>query len=114
MSAGFFYLSFVDESRDKGDQFVGATVVDALDAEGALAEAVAMGLVPKGVQVALIELYTQDEANQRIINIDMLPSVSRFLLGRLASREEIEASSGSKPVRKEYVSAFVCKAHANP
>lgn len=113
MSAGFFYLSFVDESLPRGQQFVGATIVDALDAEGALAEAVAMGLVPQGVQVALVELYTQDEANQRITNPDMLPSVSRSLLGRLATRAEIEAS-GSKPLRKESIDAFVCKDHANP
>lgn len=114
MSAGFFYLSMVDESRPEGDRFTGATIVWAKDAVGALEAARDMGLVPKGVQVAMVELHTQDDANQRITDIAMLPDdVVRLLWARLASKAEIEAS-GSKPLQEEDASAFVCKDHANP
>jgi len=114
MSTGFFYLSMVDVGRPEGDRFVGATIVWAKDAVGALEAARSMGLVPKGIQVAMVELHTQDEANQRITDIAMLPDdVVRLLWERLASKAEIEAS-GSKPLREEDASAFVCGDHANP
>jgi len=114
MSRGFFYLSMVDESREKGDQFVGATIVYAPDAAGALEEAKNMGLIPTGVQVAMVELYTQDEANERITDIEMLQKdVVDMLWARFATKAEIEAS-GAKPLPHDQVDAFVCKDHANP
>ena len=115
MSKGFFYLSMVDESRPEGDRFVGATIVDAEDAGGALDTARHMGLVPTGVQVALIELYTQDDANQRITDIAMLPEESvRLLWARRASKAELEAAGGARPLTEEDADAFVCSEHANP
>jgi hypothetical protein len=115
MSAGFFYLSMVDESRPEGDRFVGATIINAEDAVGALETARARALVPQGVQVAMVELYTQDEANQRITTLEMLPAESaRLLWGRIATKAELEGNGGSKPLTRDQADAFVCKDHANP
>jgi|KBSSwiStaDraftv2_1062776.scaffolds.fasta_scaffold1057150_2 hypothetical protein len=116
MSAGVFYLSFVDESRPVGDRFVGATIVYGEDAVGALDTARSMGLVPKGVQVAMVELYTQNEKPQRrITTLDMLPiETVEILWGRIAARAELEAAGGAKPLTDEDADAFVCSEHANP
>ena len=115
MSAGFFYLSMVDVSRPEGDRFVGATIVNAEDALGAIETARERGLVPKGAQVALVELHTKDDANRRITSLDMLPTeVAQMLWGRIATKAEIEAVDGGRPLTKQDLDAFICEDHANP
>jgi len=76
----YFYLSF---ATDAG--FLGATVVEARDAEDAIAVATALGLNPGG-EAAIFEVPPEalDEPDLKA------------LIGRLASREEMIAQGGQR------------------
>jgi hypothetical protein len=82
----FFYLSFCDVERPKGQQFIGATVVEAEDEEGAIERATALGINPGG-EAAIVRL-----------TCERLPEDRANYLDRLVPREEVMADG-------EYVEA---------
>lgn len=68
----FYYLSFCDITRPEGTQFLGATVIEAIDAKDAHAKVTANGTNPGG-EIAIMELNIQsadelDEAAKRYLN----------------------------------------------
>jgi hypothetical protein len=75
---GFYFLSFADEARPEGNDWLGACIVHALDFEDALHEAKAQGVNPGGA-----------------VRGGMLPEfavpLAKPYLGRLLTREEVEA-----------------------
>ena len=74
----FFYISFATDY-----EFLGGTVVEAMDYEGALAEATRRGLNPGG-EAAIVCVPPEAENNQDFLAIR----------DRLASSEEMMASGG--------------------
>jgi hypothetical protein len=110
MSAGLFYLSFVDEARPAGQRFVGATVVHGTDDRTAFENAKAAGLVPSCTETAIVALYTQDDANQRVTSADMLPLLeAAMLVDRFATREEILGEKWKEI--PQGLASYVCKDH---
>jgi hypothetical protein len=76
-----FYLSFADPEKPKGQQFLGATIVEAGTEVLAVAEAWLRGINPGG-EVAIVDLH---------LSPDDLPSECASYLNRLVPREEIFA-----------------------
>lgn len=73
----YFYLSFCDPDRPVGEQFLGATVVEAADDRAALVESFRRGLNPGNCEVMMGQL-------------DGLPDPDPLnLLNRFATREEV-------------------------
>lgn len=101
----FFYLSFCDVTRPKGQHFLGATLVEANSAKGALATATALGVNPGG-EVSMMELTIERE--------DQLPPEGRAMLNRFVPREEIMAAGGATSAELGIEPpASVCQTH-NP
>ncbi len=76
----YFYLSFCDPGRPKGQQFLGATVVDADGPEGAIARARVLGVNPGG-EVAIVDLG------------DEVPETGRCYIDRFVPREVVLAEA---------------------
>lgn len=75
----FFYLSFCDPKRPKGQQFLGATVVEAPDPKSAVDIALLLGINPGG-EVAIVSLNT-------------LGKEAKNYLNRFVPREEVMSES---------------------
>lgn len=105
----FFYLSFVDHSLPKGEQFVGATIVEADSDVSACTRALALNLVPAKSEIAIIALWTQTQPQVEIVSIDQLPAGALQLVNKFVPREAILAQ-GHRPISDEEFS-IVCERH---
>jgi hypothetical protein len=105
----FYYLSFVDLSLPKGEQFVGATIVEATDDVEAFGQAWARNLIPNNCQIALLRLWTQTHPQVEIISADQLPNDALYLVNKFVPREAIIAQ-GHRPLGDEEYS-IICDRH---
>lgn len=112
MSAGLFYLSFVDKRLPEGERFVGATIVAGHDDASAFDSARIRGLVPPGCETASVELWTQDEANERITRLVQLPLSARQLLNHLVGPDEVKRY-GAHEVPDDIITGFICDEHSS-
>lgn len=101
----FFYMSFCDTTRPKGQQFLGATVVEARNAKAAHARSKELGVNPGG------------ETAMRAIDVDSLddlPYEALAFIDRFVPRDEVMAGGGESMADSEIEpSAIVCQTH-NP
>lgn len=79
-------MSFCDVTRPQGQQFLGATVVEADDPYEAHAAATRLGLNPGG-EIALVRLGVE--------SLDDLPWPGRTYVNRFVPREEVMAHTNS-------------------
>lgn len=81
----FFYLSFCDPEKPEGQQFVGATIVEAENERAALARSWMLKINPGG-EGMFIEL--------NFVSADDIPPEARHYLDRLVPREAVLAEGG--------------------
>jgi hypothetical protein len=75
----YFWLSFVDDTRPKGEQFLGGCAVEADSVEQAIRRAWALGINPGG-EVAAVQVPKHLEKN-----------LTRYGLDRLLTKAELNA-----------------------
>jgi hypothetical protein len=78
----WFYLSFADAKRPKGEQFLGGLYVRAFTLEGAITRSHVLGLNPGG-EVRIIGPLTSESMDEYVSPEDR---------ERLLTREEIESA----------------------
>lgn len=88
----WWWLSFVDESRPEGDQFLGACVVQADSEHEAIDEARAQGCHPGGNHVATADMSIFGDA----IYTDPESPLNEYGANRLLSVEELYAHGERK------------------
>ena len=102
----FYYLSFCDITLPDGQQFLGATVVEADDEKGAVERTVELGINPGG-EIAMKEL-------DGLETIDQLPPEGRKYFNTFVARDDVMAEPhqtlGESDVEP---TASVCQDH-NP
>lgn len=87
-----YYMSFCDVTRPTGQQFLGATLVEAAGPTEAHVEATLRGLNPGG-EIALVHI--------EVDSLDALPGRGRSYLNRFVPREEVMADM-PEPVNPSY------------
>lgn len=101
----YWYISFAMSKKDGG--FRGATVVEGVDAESALANATMRGLNPGG-EAAILEVYKSDEQEP-----DFLAMKNKlFDRGQMLAMNAVRSGDMPKKMQRrwEAETVFVCSA----
>jgi hypothetical protein len=100
----FFYLSFCDTNRPKGQMFLGATMVRGADPDDALARATQLGVNPGG-EVAFVEFKPE------FTEIEQLGPLARRYFEKFVTRDEVLAGPAGEAERldEDLACATICQ-----
>lgn len=100
----FFYLSFCDTSRPKGQMFLGATVVRGADPDDALAQATRLGVNPGG-EVAFVQFRPE------FTEVEHLGPQAHRYLEKFVTRDEVLTGpqGEAEPLDENMTCASICQ-----